>query len=324
MNIGDNAEPLLTPKRQELLAKAGVTGYSPVVQAKIRQGGHTGIPCLRIYVLKKIAADALAPPDKVPSEIEGVPTDVIEVGEFDIQWRWPRSRPEILVGPSVQFIGENTGRVRPLMPGYSIGHHRITAGTAGAIGLLNGWPVVISNSHVLARSNSIQTQRASVYDPIVQPGRADGGRAGRDTVAWLAGWVPLDEAGVNRADLAWAWLGQNMRWRGGQPGIGWVAGRREAEFGLYVQKTGRSTGHTKGGYIFDPRVFMEVNFGFAKLQFEDVFMVQRMSEPGDSGSLIVTDPGNEAVGLVFAGSPQFTLGCRLKYLPPEITLVAAI
>jgi hypothetical protein len=324
--IGDNIEHILTPRRAELLSKRGVRGYSTVRQRRLRGGQETDEEVVRVYVDRKVPKETLRPEDLVPADIEGLPTDVVEVGDVSVQWRWPwrRQRPPVTFGATIQLFGAYTKRVRPIVPGYSIGHSKITAGTAGALGILRDWPVVLSNSHVLALSNTKQHARAKVYDQVLQPGPFDGGQEGRDTIGWLAGWVPLDEEGVNNADLAWAWVSKTAGWNGAIEDIGWLRGRREPETGMVVQKTGRTTGHTAGKRIFDPAGFLSVNYGFAKLQFEDIVLVQPMSSGGDSGSLILTDPGREAVGVLFAGSELMTVGCKLTYLPPDIALVAAV
>jgi hypothetical protein len=80
---------------------------------KVTGGQPTGTWALTILVEKKLPLDEVPEASRVPGELDGVPTDVLEVG-----------RPEALTF--------NT-RVRPALPGFSIGHHNITAGTFGCL-----------------------------------------------------------------------------------------------------------------------------------------------------------------------------------------------
>ena len=68
-------------KRQhekDLLRKANVVGVG--VGIRQRGGVRTGDLALVVMVRKKVAEDQLAPADRIPPEIDGVPVDVQEVG----------------------------------------------------------------------------------------------------------------------------------------------------------------------------------------------------------------------------------------------------
>ncbi|HMK07758.1 MAG TPA: hypothetical protein VK449_01885 [Anaerolineales bacterium] len=62
-----------------LLAKANVLG----VGVGLRQRSGRGVQQVTIVVLvrQKVPLAQLAPPDRIPAEIDGVPIDVQEVGE---------------------------------------------------------------------------------------------------------------------------------------------------------------------------------------------------------------------------------------------------
>ena len=62
----------------QLMSRLNVVG---VGVGRKRRGGQT-LPhwCVVIYVTKKISASFLPPEDVIPPEVEGVPTDVVEVG----------------------------------------------------------------------------------------------------------------------------------------------------------------------------------------------------------------------------------------------------
>jgi S1-C subfamily serine protease len=94
-----------------------------------------------VLVEEKKPLDELEPEDVVPTEIEGVETDVIEVGKIEAK----------------------------LNPGTSIGLSNAGTGTAGAVVRdLEDW-YVLTNNHVAANTN-----RAIVLSAIHSPGRADG------------------------------------------------------------------------------------------------------------------------------------------------------
>ncbi len=92
-------------------------------------------------------------------------------------------------------------RVRPLRPGASIGHYKITAGTIGALAIekRSDQVVVLSNNHVLANENN-----AKKGDAIVQAGIYDGGKRPKDTVATLSKWIKLSTTRPNLIDAAYA------------------------------------------------------------------------------------------------------------------------
>src|SRR5690606_35808689 len=115
--------------------------------------------------------------DVVPREVDGVSTDVYEVGFLEAQ-----TTPTPLPSPS--------GRFRPtIMPGISLGHYKITAGTFGAVVAHRdtGEKLILSNNHVLANSNEVL-----IGDAILQPGPVDGGMNPDDIVARLEQFVPLN------------------------------------------------------------------------------------------------------------------------------------
>lgn len=92
--------------------------------------------------------------------------------------------------------------------------------------------------------------------------------------------------------------------------------------GLSVEKIGRTTGHTYGQVIGQVVGAFQVTYqvpsvGAQVAFFDAVFIVKGtgspFSQPGDSGSLVISDQGGErrAVGLVFAGDAQ-----GLSYILP--------
>jgi len=52
---------------------------------KIKQGRDTGIPCITVFVKKKVKASRLRRDELIPEEINGIPTDVIELSSRDFE-----------------------------------------------------------------------------------------------------------------------------------------------------------------------------------------------------------------------------------------------
>lgn len=313
-------------QKGHLLSKANVVGVG--VGYKFRRGRRTESVCVVALVRVKRPRDQLAERDLVPGRLEGVATDVVEVGEL---------RP----------LQSPTDRWRPAPGGVSIGHPSITAGTLATVvqDRASGRRLILSNNHVLADSN-----RGVPGDGVLQPGRADGGQPGRDEIARLERFVPIsfaldaatcpvargvagiatgiaraigskhqlvaiqvDENATNEVDAAVAspladdLVSDEIL----EVGVVLGLGTRDPELGLSVVKSGRSTGRT-AGEITILGATVDVNYGDSPLEdriarFEDQIVTTEMSEPGDSGSLLVDAASHRAVGLLFAGSDRITL-----------------
>lgn len=257
---------------------------------------------LQVYVTRKVYGSLLAPDQRIPDEIEGVPTDVVETGIFQIGRRFP---------PIYQR------RVRPAPAGVSVGHKDISAGTFGALVRQGSDVYILSNNHVLANEGL-----GKVGDNVLQPGPYDGGRPDRDTIAQLSGFVPLltDEANLVDAAIANPVVREDVA-----PeilGVGRAKGEAEPEVDMPVRKTGRTTRYTEGR-VTATDVTLRVGYSSGSLVFTDQFLISGtrggFSAGGDSGSLIV-DRDNRAVGLLFAGSPFTTVANRWSNVAKALRL----
>ena len=194
-------------------------------------------------------------------------------------------------------------RVRPLVPGTSVAHPDVTAGTLGAfVTDADGRVLLLSNNHVLA-----DTDRARVGDPVLSPGPADGGRPGVDRVATLTAFERFLPTG-NLLDLAVAAVDDPALVGGNTVPEGVLSGVVEEVLdGVAVAKTGRTTGHTTGTVTAVELDGVTVDYGRGQvLSFDDCLEVEgdgrSFSEGGDSGSLVYALDGLSALGLLFAGS----------------------
>jgi len=161
--------------------KANVVGHSNTLKKRIRNGVEVDEEVIRIYVSKKVPLTLLKLGDIVPSEIEGVSTDIVEIGT-------PTSPPPTnrgLIRPKNLSL---TNRIRPLVAGVSIGNWSITAGTLGWFFRDGkGKEVLGSNAHVFSENPLVAK---SEEKRIVQPGRYDGGTT-EDIVAEYLWHEPL-------------------------------------------------------------------------------------------------------------------------------------
>jgi len=288
----------------DLLSRENVVGVA--VGNKITNGVDTKKPCLTVYVENKLGSAFMSVEDLIPSKLGSTDTDVVEThaimaGDQDVT---------TVDNTIARGVDANTLRTRqrPVEGGYSISHPEVTAGTyATAVVDANAIPGIppryylLSNNHVIANSND-----ASVGDPIIQPGTADGGSTAGDVVARLSRFVPIKfDGSCNFVDAAIAEgefhdLDREVYW------IGYPGGVAGVEVGDEVRKTGRTTNYTSGRVI-GVNATMNVNYGGGRVGMMcRQIVTTNMSAGGDSGSLLV-DANNDAVGLLFAGSSRVTI-----------------
>lgn len=316
--------------QEKLLSYENVVGVA--IGQKEKNGTLTGESAITVLVTHKTD---VAKENRVPGKVEGLTTDVQEVGEIfagDLQPTTPDQvleqqyrqedwdAAEMADVQAAPFTARLTRRIRPACGGFSVGHVGITAGTLGTccydpIGLPSmprGY-YILSNNHVLANSNN-----ARLGDPILQPGPADGGRAPRDIIARLRRFVPIrfhrgTSRPINLVDAAIAEgnlqdLDRKIHWGGHIKSL-----YRAPRVRDIVQKCGRTTGFTTGR-VTNINATVDVNFGGGRVaRFGRQIVTTVMSAPGDSGS-VVLDLDERGVGLLFAGSATRTILNNLAYV----------
>ncbi len=298
---------------------------------KVTEGNKTGTLCIVCSVAKKFKPSELTPREMLPTDLDGIPTDVIETGRL-------------------RAFQLRTDRHRPAPGGVSIAHREVTAGTLGCLVKRNGQTLILSNNHVLANSND-----ANLGDAILQPGPADAGKFPDDHIADLEDFVPISfseppsECGFARAvtaflNAACRVIASETRYRivniqaqdnrvdaaVARPldatdvsdnilEIGKIKGLGQGELGLAIKKSGRTTGLTTGE-IMQVDVTANVQYGPGRIaQFTDQLMAGPMSQGGDSGSAVL-DNNNRLVGLLFAGSDNSTIINRIEHVFSELGL----
>lgn len=298
----DRIRPVKEDVEDELIERTGVVAVD--IGEKVSGGEPTGQPSIVVYVQKKKAESALAEAEVIPAEINGVPTDVVEI-EIELQTALVRVADDV----ELQL---DPGSYRPLRGGISMGPNRSfwleppevpTAGWYRSVGTLGalvndratGARMALTNFHVAA----VNTGWA-VGDVMVQPGHPDG-------------------AGVAYGNLARAVLSQNVDGavvtldagvgsQGEVVDIGPITGSRAAAVGMAVRKRGRTTNLTSGtvGSV-DVTVSIDYGDGIGTRTLRRQIRVDRpaggprFSDRGDSGSVVVDDD-ERVVGLLFAGA----------------------
>lgn len=321
----DDVRQTLSAARAELMQKPNVIATG--VGYKITNGKVTDELALICSVDKKADKKSLVSSELVPATIQGVPTDVSPTG-------------------IIYAFQDPKGKFRPAPGGVSLGHINITAGTLGCLVQKNNIQYILSNNHVMANSND-----ASIGDPILQPGPADGGSYPSDQIAELSEFIEIyfdgDGGGTSPCSVANATasllnalasiIGSQTRLNPVLPiqasenkvdcaiakplnpddvkneilNIGAISGVSEGTLGLSVQKSGRTTGYTTGA-ITQVDVTVQVSYGTNKVAtFVDQLMTGYMSAGGDSGSAVLNDQ-KEIVGLLFAGSSNSMIMNRIQ------------
>lgn len=312
---------LLAPERR----RPNLVGIGSGI--KWTDGQPTGTPAILALVTQKVDESELSKEELIPPKINGVPTDVLAIGQPFAGQAQPQE-------VAIELLAK---RVRPASGGYSVGHFAITAGTLGTcvydrlgtpgnpVGIPNRY-YILSNNHVLANSNA-----AAPGDAILQPGPADGGTNPADRIARLNRWEHITfEPPIPRAlhnnliDAAVAEgefhdLNREVYW------IGYLRGwlpRADIGVGLEVHKTGRTTNYTTGR-VTAINATVDVGYGGGKVaRFRDQIVTTVLSRPGDSGSL-VANRDNMAVGLLYAGSAVATILNQIQHVRTRLGIEIA-
>lgn len=289
--------------REDYIGRENVTGVD--IGYKYVEGHRTDDIVVRIHVKEK--RELVPEAEMFPEEINGIPVDVIQA-VYQVQLQ-----------VAMELSSLRQTRHNPIQPGLSISHPKVTAGTLGAIVYdhATGRPCILSNWHVLVGSSD-----ASPGDPIIQPGFADGGKLPQDKVGHLERSI-LDRNG----DAAIAFLDTppDRLFELAQFETGAVIySARNAQVGEVLEKSGRTTGVTRGKV--DGYGAYKISYSVGERTIESFKIVsvidgnpdnKEISSGGDSGSIWYDPETKAAVGLHFAGetnpSPmqEHAIACHL-------------
>jgi len=212
-----------------------------------------------------------------------------------------------------------------------IAGNKCCSGTLGSLVVRNGVKYVLSNNHVLAKSDF-----GTAGDAITQPGLAETHcqLAGLNTVANLSEFYNLQTGSLPKIDAALAQIvngsvdpngtilllgatATNGVPDPGMPASGAAGTGKAATVGMNVAKSGRTSGLTCSS-VMGLNMTSSVDYtqncdgtGTAfTITFADLVQVQggTFSSGGDSGSLIVEQATAEPVALLFGGNDTDTVG----------------
>jgi hypothetical protein len=287
------------------------TGFAGLAVQSVGYEEGAENPKVHIYVTRG--------PRKLEREIpeEGVPIEINRVGR-------------VVIKPEAASAATNQGRIYER-------HNRVAcgsscapsgeqyAGTLGAFVRKRGERdlYILSNNHVLAAGNHVPVGMPILApSPIdARPGVRAPGEVGRHSeICELRSGVPT-LVPPGREDIALARV-PDVRlvssWQGeGPDGYDTPTASVVPSAGLRVKKFGRTTGLTTGfveALVNTPfPIPYRCRFFSATVWFQEVWTVkadpgQYFALPGDSGSLVVKETGEAAVGLVFAATPQGDYG----------------
>lgn len=249
----------------ELLKRSGIIGTGTSADAQ-------GYPVIVVYTSRPGVA--------VPATVEGYPTRVNMTGTVV-----PYAKPG---GGGTLQMGTSTGN-----------DLECAAGTLGCVVTKGGVDYFLSNNHVFARENA-----ASNGERIDAPGRYDSHPICDPSpqCATLADFQPVSFNSNNTIDAAIArpisGLNYTQVEAGGYDPSSTVV---SPSVGLAVKKTGRTSKLTTGTIqAINVTITVQYTGGIAtfvnQIQTPGSFI-----RSGDSGSLMVTQSGNNPVGLCFAG-----------------------
>lgn len=275
--------------KRRLLSLPGCTAVA--IGKKIVNGQQSDIDCITVFVRKKGLYD---PPNEIPKEIDGVPTDVVE-REFS----------------PVPLSTDPFERFDPLIGGISVTAHDIPGGY-GTIGCF-----ITSNGTAAAAPMQVQpgTYALTNYHVV-----EDCTRAGHDRRTYQPGKqvAPPDRnilgqyiAGIkdDSHDCAIVAIGArgfanevpNHPWRIGNRAL---AGIAAPVVRMKVYKYGATSKHTVG-------TITHINFNTGGIrnaiyvEGEDGGM---WAAPGDSGSVIISYDNDTVVGILFSGDTATPVG----------------
>jgi len=294
---------------QDLLNLANVTGV--FTGTKVTDGVDTGTIAIVVTVSEKKDVPAK---QRIPPEINGIPTDVIEevIEPMQMLGAIRLEDLEPVVDATMYATlegGMSIGPCRSVFlepPEVPTAGNYVFVGTLGCIVRDNATsdPLMLSNFHVMCIDDTW-----SVGDTMAQPSRVDGGSCPADLVGALVR-AQLDPS----VDCAVASIS-------GRPhvceivDIGDVNGSAAAATNMSVRKRGRTTELTHGTVTaIDYTTSVDYGDGLGIVTLTNQIRIVNdaaqsafFGKKGDSGSVVV-DGSNNVVGLYFAGNSSGTVG----------------
>ncbi len=249
-----------------------------------------GKPAILVFAKDAVRAEV------IPERLEGIPVTVKITGDIFAM----RVPSRIRVNPAAWFP-------RPVPIGVSTGNQgECSAGTIGARVKDNAGQVyALSNNHVYALENS-----ARIGSNVVQPGLFDTNCIydPNNIIGTLADFEPIvfSTSASNIIDAAIA-LSDTARLDNKTPSTRYGIPKSvtiSPSINQSVQKYGRTTS-LRRGRVVGINAIVNVDYDSGTARFVNQIVVHSWRpfiKSGDSGSLLVTYPNRNPVGLLFAGN----------------------
>ncbi|KEI01882.1 S1 family peptidase [Clostridium botulinum] len=260
------------------LNKANVIGIG--MGYKETNGFCTCQKCITTFVTNKIKSNRINSKDLIPTFYKGILTDVVEM--------------------SIPRTCSLTKRIRPVLGGYSIGVDGLKAGTTGCLVADNKHDYILTCNHVVA-GNTIE----KVNKVVVQPAPKFGGKVPKDAVGLVRKFVPVNVRGeFNYVDAA---IVQTDRSKSSIAiaYVGPIKGTNFTKIGQKVKKVGATTELTTG-IVKTKFTVIIIDFLGRQVTFKNQTTTTKMSDDGDSGSILLNDK-NEALGMLMGNNSTISI-----------------
>lgn len=268
-----------------------------------RKGTPTGELAVRVFVTRKLSPAELGIDSVIPPEFEGLPTDIVEMGKFELL--------DLTDIPSMPADDKNEDdeKYRPLKGGIQIqGSLGVGKGTLGCLTKVQGDARVMAVTcyHVMFNNNHMPQAGIDVGNPST--GRSCTDCCNGSFGTHVAEDYTAVDAAISRLDPHTQWLAEIQC-------IGFITDwdtvtPAQAQTHTYrVRKYGRTTGLT-GGVVTDVNIHGTITAdNLPPRPFTNRMVIRPNPQPGggkvkfgdhgDSGSAIVNDD-NKIVGILYA------------------------
>ncbi|MFD4240319.1 hypothetical protein ACFWP3_01660 [Streptomyces sp. NPDC058525] len=300
--------------KERLFAIPGVMFVG--VGGKEVDGVLTREPAVKVLVREKLPASALPAAELIPSDVDGVPTDVVGIGTVV---PLTSERPTGILNPAL--YEQSSERARELRGGYCIGVEN--AGGLGTLGCVlkdqvDEWKVyALTCQHVITHKGTFNA--VPLVSKAGQPTGSDGICCSDIFGVYETGAMSYEKDEAADRDEGLLRIRPGRTWKPAIRGIGEITGVHtitpiEASAENYqVRKTGARTGKTGGTVtgLYDSPQRTE-NYLLVKPNphpDQHAYDTLHFAYEGDSGSVMVNDLGTtdpdgkpvvEVVGLVYA------------------------
>ena len=304
-------EMLAAGPEEQLRSIPGVTHVS--VGLKEKNGKATDQLCIRVYVREKKDPKEIPAGERIPAEINGVPTDVNTVGTFEFQLDSAEYRP-IKGGIQItnRIIGLNDAGNGTQMSRGTMGCVAVDKTDNSAV-LLTNWHVLTANG---GRNGDKVFQPAPTSLPPLSLGdlpfrpRDDHAKIGvirrnsvTDHVDGAIAAIDVSSCchccGIHYSNEI------NGLSVGGRPSRNTIVGDERVVSGMTVFKVGQSTLRTEGRVVDDNYPAFSITKDgtthtfVGQIAIQNVDTTKPFSDHGDSGSVVI-NLDNKIVGLIFA------------------------